>query len=369
MTLTQTQEPPLTDDEIARLDEKRQAIINAIPQYEVESIFRRHHLHREVVIGLIGLRGDGKSGTGASFSLVDEMFEGRPVWSNMQIRCDIGIDKETARKYGLKHGGVAHYESLPLDKDALMKFDERYKGGCIFLDEINVEFSHVYRFMSNRNINFNRVVQELRKYQTDLIYTVIDEMFIDGQLRKLTDIFFKCEDVALSEMGLAHKKQPGEDFRLIPYPMSGYMVGREKSYYNTGKPLPSVIFPFRRFRGIYDDKQFQGEGLEKYGADFIGEDDLELSVKPDFETLRYRKEWGWLNNLATEMVDEAVANETHYVLAENYYYHPEVERRNISKRLLTEQLKANFNIKSKTLRRNGELKTYYFIPFSDRVIS
>ena len=39
--------------------------------------------------------------------------------------------------------------------------------------------------MTNTNIESNELYQQLRKFQVSLIYNVIDEMFIDSQLRNL----------------------------------------------------------------------------------------------------------------------------------------------------------------------------------------
>ena len=43
----------------------KQDILQMIPQYHIRSIFIRQHLDREIVIGTIGDRGGGKSGSDA----------------------------------------------------------------------------------------------------------------------------------------------------------------------------------------------------------------------------------------------------------------------------------------------------------------
>jgi len=208
----------------------KQAILQMIPQYEISPIFTREHLDREIVLGTIGDRGGGKSGSDAVIATVEFLLAGKPVWSNMVISCDITIDDETAMKYGLNSGGVAHYESLPLDKDALLKLYETYREGCLLIEEINVQYSNVRRFMTNTNIDFNETCQQLRKFKVSLLYNVIDEMFIDPQLRSLTDIFISTYDTAFDLDSLDRKKPAGLDFCWKIYPMTGYLRGEQGRY-------------------------------------------------------------------------------------------------------------------------------------------
>lgn len=300
--MVQVQEARSPDSAVSRED-----VLRLIPQYELKALLKRHHIQREVIIGLIGLRGDGKSASGACLSLIDYMLEGIPVWSNMNVKCDLQIDNETAQKYGLGYGGVVHYATQELEKETLLRLDDRYRRGCLFIDEINIQYANVRRAMANTNVDFNIVIQQLRKFGTSLIYTVIDEMFIDPQLRTLTDVFIKSEETALSAEGLLLKKQPGFDFKWLIYPMSGYLVGREKSYYVTKKPLPPVYFHFGLFRGIYDDKQFQRKGI--YTTSMKGdkgEISADISAEPDVELAEEANKWGWLEEKAKQLKEMGI---------------------------------------------------------------
>jgi hypothetical protein len=286
----EAQTPKVPSDNIDNPIELRQQCLNMIPGHEIKPFFIRPHLKREFIIGLIGLRGDGKSGSGASIALVDFAMRGIPIWSNMDIRVDIEIDDATGMKYGLRKGGIARYQSQHIDKQSLLKLDERYTDSFLWLDEINVEYSNVRRFMSNTNVDFNIVIQELRKFHSSLGYSVIDEMFIDSQLRSSTDVFIKCEDTALSVDGLASKKPTGIDFKWTIYPMSGYLVGRENSYYNTKKALPPVYFHFQRMRGIYNTNLFQRKG--NYSAK------TQILAQQSEEITEQYNQWGWLEERA-----------------------------------------------------------------------
>lgn len=237
----------------------KQDVLNRIPQFEIQPILLREHLDREIVAGTIGDRGGGKSGSDAVIGTVDFMLAGKKVWSNMSIVCDIQIDDATACKYGLNSGGVAHYESLPIEKNALLKLDETYRDGCLVIEEINVQYSNVRRFMSNTNVDFNEVCQQLRKFKVSLLYNVIDEMFIDPQLRALSDVFIRTYDTAFDLDSLAKKKPAGIDFCWQIYPMSGYLRGEQGRYATTHKS-EKVYFHFKPWRGIYDSGQHQEKG-------------------------------------------------------------------------------------------------------------
>ncbi len=273
----------------------RQDVLNLIPRFEIRSLFRRSHLKRERVIGFIGQRGEGKSAGSASTAVVDHLFWGETVWSNMAISCDIDIDDTTAQKYGLRYGGIAHFASQPLEKEALLKLDDKYRGGCLVIEEINVQYSQVRRAMSNTNVDFNMVCQELRHFGTSLIFNVIDEMFIDSQLRGLTDVFVKVEDTAYSLENMKQRKAPGLDFKWVVYPMSASICGREQSYYITKKPLLPWYFHFGRFRGIYDDKYMQRKGT--YSMKLKGskkEIDAGMTTESSPEMREHMDKWHWL---------------------------------------------------------------------------
>ena len=306
----------------------KEDVLKLIPQYEIRSILRRHHLNRTIIIGLIGQRGDGKSGSGAGISLVDFMFEGYPCHSNMGIRCDLEIDEETAWKYGLRSGGIAHYESIPLDKEALLKFDERFRKTLIFGDEINMELSDARRSMSNTNIWSSNVAQELRHLEAHLVYSVIDEMFIDVRLRTLTDIFLRCEDTALSEDGLNSRQREGITIKWTPYAMTGYLAGRERSYYLTHKTLAPVHFNFGLLHGIYNDKQLQATMKAKYGVVIkkAGAGEMKATISVDSARAdKHFEDWGWLLEKAKILRDKGITTIKPYEL----WQFLELDKRNV----------------------------------------
>lgn len=275
--------------------------LRRILAYEIQPFFIRPHLNREFIVGLIGMRGDGKSGSGATISLVDFGLRGVQLWSNMPINANLQVDDGTARSYGLKKGGLVSVKSQEIDKWKLLDLDMQYADSFIWIDEINVGYSNVRKTQANTNIDFNIVVQELRKFHSSLGYSVIDEMFIDPQLRTLTDVFIKCEDTALSVDGLTVQKPTGIDFKWTIYPMTGYLVGRENSYYVTKKAMPPVYFHFKPWRGIYDSGQFQRKGTYTMSTKDREKLNAEITVEESQGNREEFDEWGWLEEKALQL--------------------------------------------------------------------
>jgi hypothetical protein len=288
-----TLEAPLTKERVLT----REDVLRLIPKFKINGgrpLFYQDYLDREYVLGTIGDRGGGKSGSDAVISIVDFLIRNKPVWSNMRIAVDLLVDDESAREVGLSSGGIAHFESLPLEKGELLKLDEKYRNGCLVIEEINVQYSNVRRFMANTNIDFNEVCQQLRKFKTSLIYNVIDEMFIDSQLRALTDIFIRTYDTAFDKDAMRRHKKPGLDFCWQLYSMTGYLNGEQGRYAVTHK-ANKCYFRFAPWRGVYNDKQHQEKGiysLNKRERDALAKQGL--SVESSEEMEETMNEWQWL---------------------------------------------------------------------------
>jgi hypothetical protein len=340
----------------------REDCLRLIPKHKLHSILRRHHLNREIIIGLVGLRGDGKSGSGASVALIDYLLEDKPVWSNMNISCNINIDDVTARQYGLNKGGSVKFQSEELDKEGILRLDPKYHDGCIFTDEVNMEFAEARRAMSNTNLYVDKVAQQIRKFRNSWIYTAISEMFVDSRLRELTDVFIKCEETALSVAGLESRKPIGQDFKWNIYPMSGYLAGREMSYGTTHKALPPVYFHFSPLHGIYDDKQAQAAGKMKYGIKFSREDEggaiTEMSTEQSPEIKAKIRDLAWLEGIAQEMA----ADGRRYIPCEEIWELPEVVSRRITKPEVSQLLEIYFAIGKARRSIEGKNMTVYEVP-------
>jgi len=298
---------PLTKDDVLRLIVRRL----------IRPLFLRRHLKREQVLGVIGEKGGGKSATTSTAALTDQLLDGKKVYSNIDVACDIEVGNETAQRYGLSSGGKVHYETIHLEKNALLKLDEKYRNGALIIEEINVQYSNVRRFMSNTNVDFNEVVQQLRKLQTSLYYNVIDEMFIDSQLRSMTDAFIKCEDTAYTTDNLAARKPQGQDFKWLIYPMTGNFAGHEKTYYRTKKPLPPIYFHFTKFHGIFNTEYSQHQGIYSQSRKTqAGDIEIMMSVESSPENIAWRQQWGWVAEKAIELKRAGKNNIEPWELAE-----------------------------------------------------
>jgi hypothetical protein len=286
--------------EVSRTD-----ALKLIPQFELNNgraLFRRHHLNREIVIGLIGLRGEMKSLTGSIIALVDFMLEGMGCESNMSIACKFKIEDDMAQKYGLRRGGEVSFKSEELDRLALFRLDDRYHRKILFIDEINMQFAEARRAMAGTNLESAAVVQQLRKLQCSLIYTVIHEMWVDPRIRDGTDVFIKCEDTALTPEALAQKRPLGVTCQWTVYPMTRILTGW--TYQQTHKTLGPFYVSAKPYWGIMDTYQLQHRG--SYAVKMAGKQGVDIDFKPDPKTIEMRNKWGWLYDGIQALHDEGV---------------------------------------------------------------
>lgn len=323
-------------------DQKTRVLsLKDVPRYRLLKIVRRRHLPLwyVYVIGLIGQWGSGKSLSGSVITFLDFMVYGLPVWANMDIHVKMRITdvyalafKEYAARRGYEcdfdKGGVLEYQSLPLDKEKLLMFAPEYHDGLIFLDEINLEFSESRRAISNTNLFFDRVNQQLRKRKLSMAYTVLDEMWIDPRVRDFTGLFFKCRDKAITEWGMRRQMQPGLEIELKPYEAIPLWTGR--SYKDTKKPLSIRTLHARKFWNIYDTWQTQAEGGLDYSIKFKKSEDIEAE----------QEEWGWLYRHISQLKHAGHEEIARYALFNQLDINPDREKE--IDRYITKTMKLGF---------------------------
>jgi hypothetical protein len=305
----------------------KDTILRLIIAQEIKPIFLRPHLdfnHKwALMIGWIGDRGGGKSAGTAVDAVVDQMISGKAVPSNMLIKCDINVDDDIARKYGLNTGGIVHYESEPLKKDALLNFTEEDRGKCFVVEEINVEYANVRRPMANTNVDFNETVQQARHFEISILYNVINEMFIDQQLRTMTDIFIKTHDTAFDLDSLEAKKERGLDFKWEVYPWSAYLCGEQGKYKNTHKSLPPMYLPFKPWRGIYSTLVTQKKGIYSLSTKDKNRQLLaSITTESSPEMQEHFNKWGYLYPKIVEIYESGIQEMDLYELLDQLEINP-----------------------------------------------
>lgn len=238
--------------------------LDDIVAHEVSAMFRRFAHNRDVIIGLVGDRGSGKSLSGANIAVRDYAMSKEPLFSNMSIALGVNVNDDIAMNYGLPQGGMAVYESEPLDKQQFLALDERYEGGCLFFDEFNLEYGEARRSTANVNLMTDRAIQQLRKMQCALVYTVINEMYMDSRIRDNTDLFIRCRDTAFKPENLRKNMQQGVAFEWMLYPMTPRLLGYGNTFTDTGKPIGPIPVTLRNSWGIIDTLERQAAGKTKY---------------------------------------------------------------------------------------------------------
>jgi hypothetical protein len=353
-------------DKIEAKPDPRQAILNLIPGRELGYLLKRERIKKDLIIGCIGERGGGKSGSGAVLSIIDFAMDGIPIFSNMKIALDIEVDDPTAQKYGLSHGGTAKYRSIPIDMPALLRFDEKYRNSLIFLDEVNVEVSEARRAMSNTNLFSNKLTQELRHLESAIIFTCISEMAVDPRWRDIVDCYLRCEETAYYTANIAAKKDIGVDFKWLVYLMNRCFNGR--TYADIKKPEKEAIFHFMPWRGCYNDTEFQGQGQMKYGVNIKKDNGEKMNVgslsMEDGQVVReYKDQWAWFEPIYLRMVE---GNDS-LIKADEITQDPRVLAKRIPPDRISRHLKEVYGVTTRKITERGETSRYYVLPDEELV--
>ena len=267
-----------------------------IVKHTVRALFRRYHLNRDWIIGLVGERGSGKSIGGGNIAVRDFGMNGEPLWSNMQIGLGVNVQRETAGQFGLEPGLVI-YQSEYIAKQAFLALDSRYEGGCFFFDEFNLEYGEARRSSANVNLMTDRAIQQLRKLQSGLIYTVLSEMYVDTRIRENTDLFIRCSDVAFKPENLRQKMRQGVQFEWLLYPMTSKMFGTSQTYADIGKPIGPIQITLGYLWDFIDTYERQAVGRTKYTD---SKELLPIQITEDSKERSVKNRWGWLDERLTK---------------------------------------------------------------------
>lgn len=238
--------------------------LDEIIAYTVRALFRRFAHNRDVIIGLVGERGSGKSLGGANIAIRDYAIHGDPIYTNMAIKQAISVDDDTARSFGLDEGGISTYEAKHISKQKFLALDSRYEGSCLFFDEFNLEYGEARRSSANVNLMTDRAIQQLRKLKCALIYTVLNEMYVDTRIRDNTDLFIRCSDTAFKAANLRGRMPQGIAFEWLLYPMSSRLFGYGNTYQEKGRPIGPISLNLKHSWGLINTYQRQAVDQKKY---------------------------------------------------------------------------------------------------------
>lgn len=278
----------------------------------VSPMLRMEHLNPDAIIGFIGDRGGGKSLSSALICLLDYMMDGMTLRSNMDITCKISVSDELAQRYGLPFGGEVLYRSEELDKTKFLRFDTEYNGCVILIEEINVWLADARRSMSTQNLLADDVGQQLRKLKMPLVYNCINEMFVDGRIRDLTDIFIHTQDTALTPIGLSRKQKQGIEFEWYLYPMTSKFTGER--YADTKQRRGPVFIRGKALWGLIDTykRQERKKGIAMGLQPGIT---AESTAKSDPANTAFNAKWGWVADKLNELIQSGVTE-----IQSNEYY-------------------------------------------------
>lgn len=150
-------------------------------------------------------------------------------------------------------------ESEDFDIMDVVHFDEKLHNTVLFLDELQ-NYADSIRFAAIMTRVLSMWGAQHRKFDCDLIYTVIDPSWIAGRLRRITEVVVDCMDVANSPWGKEEKVREGELIDWTVYDPLGIINGRRpfrNSRLPFGPPIAQKTFFAKRFWPCYETKQTQ----------------------------------------------------------------------------------------------------------------
>jgi len=306
---------------------------------------------RDLIICLIGDRGDGKSLGGGSIALVDHMLPGFPCFSNIDIEWNFEVDDELASMYGEK-GGTVHLASTPLNKRKFLSFDTDYSNGVIFTHEFNIWLADSRRSGSYQNLATDDISQQLRKLNSTWILDCLHEMFVDVRIRDYVDIYIKTQDQAFSQEGMFRKQPQGHLFDWYIYPMTrkgAALCKTEKINSMDDPPLGPFTFNGRGFWGLINSKK--NERREK----FIPDDQLDKSEPWESKELKEAQgRYGFIYHAIKDLHDGGY-EEIH---SEDLWRYLDIKGRGLSKAMAGQRLR-NMGIRKRSAPQS--LGGYYYI--------
>ena len=171
--------------------------------------FNIGHLEKiSKIIGLIGHRGSCKTASAVYMLIFDYLIRDLPVFSNVDIA--VKVRYRDAEKV---------FTSRPWQGTDMLDIDGDCRGGCVFVDEINLSAAESTRHMASANLAWSNDLQQLRKKQLNVIWTAQGWSTVDNRTRWQTDYVIECQDCFNDHSYRA--KCPGDKTKWQVYELSG----------------------------------------------------------------------------------------------------------------------------------------------------
>jgi len=228
---------------------------------------------KDLIIGLVGPRGAGKSCGGAAIAIWDFLLLGIPVFSNMDI--NILVRYKQASKL---------FSSISLDKTSLLDIRDQtrmYRNCLIFVDEANIELAESQRTMGNRALWFSYALQQTRKRHLSLIHTEQSEYHVTERLRWQTNLFVSCKDAAYQN-GLPKPGEMGRKSFWKVHDISGIINGQ--IYTDDRVVVQEGNFHMTPFWHSFDTDQIQSGETEL--PDFKKRSDISINQGDGLKALK-----------------------------------------------------------------------------------
>jgi hypothetical protein len=188
-----------------------------LKMFHRQRIIRSGYLEElNLVLGLVGGRGAGKSCGAAGIGIYDFLLCGMPLISNMDIQVRVRY-KTVAKIFKSQNLSLVNLVNV---KDQ----SNMYRDCCLVVDEVNLEMGDARRSMANKNLNFSFALQQLRKRKLHIIHTAQSEMHCDERVRFQTSMYISCKDAAYND-GLPQPGSLGRKAHWKLYDTSGVVNG------------------------------------------------------------------------------------------------------------------------------------------------
>jgi hypothetical protein len=158
---------------------------------------RGFNLMRDMMVGITGPRGAGKSNTN-TFLAIKKMRMGKPCWSNVPISFFVREED----------GGLTYYESMPLDVEKFSNFSPELRNGVVSIQELQyyVEARTSGR-LQNRSMGYG--IMQIRKTANSFFYDVQDQSWVDKRFGWSNDTDIECKDAAKLNIEIDGELPPG----------------------------------------------------------------------------------------------------------------------------------------------------------------